>query len=408
MEEEKESPTVLSQQVRDFSNYLSDGYRKIFGKQWPPWLGGLLLGLVAFAMFAYVSAWYIYDGFTVSGDLVINALGIETASGTVETPWDSYGWIHIVGIIGGAFASCLLASDFRIRFPTRRIRLVEGLVGGVIMGVGAMLAPGCNIGGYFSAIASLSASGFVMVFALGSGAYTGVLLARWRLKRELAAGMIKAQIRLPTTSKPAEKKEPTRDLQPLMGLGVLVFSLIAYFIFITSDRITLGAYLLFGLVFGVILQRAGFCVTASFRELFTTGGGGLARGMIVTMVIAMLGFSILIERGIRDPYVLPLGWRTFAGGYIFGLGMVIAGGCATGTLFRIGEGNVQLMLAFVGAAISASLTNAYLVRTEFSNGENVWVVDSMGWPGAIAATLIFLFLFYLVVQFNEMRRKVIL
>jgi len=407
MEEEKASPAILSQQMKDFSNYLSDGYRKIFGKHWPPWLGGLLLGLVGFAMFAYVSAWYIYDGFTVSGDIVINAIGIEPAYGEPETPWDSYGWVHVVAIIAGALASCLLASDFRIRIPTRRIRLVEGFVGGVIMGVGAMLAPGCNIGGYFSAIASLSASGFVMVFALGSGAYTGVLIARWRLERELAAGMIKAQIRLPTT-KSAEKKEPSRDLQPLMGLGVLAFSLIAYFIFITSDRITLGAYLLFGLVFGVILQRAGFCVTASFRELFTTGGGGLARGMIIAMVVAMLGFSIIIERGFRGAYVLPLGWRTFAGGYIFGLGMVIAGGCATGTLFRIGEGNVQLMLAFVGAAISASLTNAYLVRSNFSNGEDVWLVDKMGWPGAIAFTLIFLFLFYLVVQFNEMKRKVTL
>ena len=151
-------------------------------------------------------------------------------------------------------------------------------------------------------------------------------------------------------------------------------------------------------------------MTASFRELFTTGSGGLARGVIVATIVAMLGFTILISQGIRDPYVLPLGWRTFAGGYIFGLGMVVAGGCATGTLFRIGEGNVQLMLAFLGAVISASLMLILLDSINFDSGPHggnyVWLVDELGWPGAVFFAMAFLFVFYLVVQWNEMKRKV--
>jgi len=387
-----------------FFSYLSEGYWKVFGKQWPPWLGGLLLGLVNFAMFAYITVWYIYDGFTLTGDWIISGVGIEPAEKLVN-PWDSTGWVHVVGIMIGAFISTLMASDFKIRFPTRRIRLVEGFTGGAIMGIGAMLAPGCNIGGYFSAIASLSLSGFVMVFALGSGAYTGVLIARFRLKRELASGILKKSINI-GGSKPAPRM-PDRSIQPMIGLGVIAFSLIIYGIYLSQGRAVVGSYLLFGLVFGIILQRAGFCITASFRDLFITGGGGLARGMIVALVVAMLGFSVLIERGIRDPFVLPLGWRTFVGGYIFGVGMVIAGGCATGTLFRIGEGNVQLMLAFIGASISASLMLIFLDRTDLASAEPVWLVDKIGWPWAIGACLIFLFIFYLVVQWNEYKRRVI-
>ncbi len=391
-------------------SYLSDNYRLIFGKQWPPWLGGLILGLLSFALFAYYErAWFIYDGFYVTGDWLISSVGIDPANDTVN-PWDSLGWVQNLGIILGAFISCLLANDFRIRFPTRRIRLVEGFTGGIIMGIGAMLAPGCNIGGYFSAIASLSASGFVMAFALGSGAYTGVLIARWRLKREVAAGMIKATIRTNSPACVTCRKPLPRYFQPLIGMGIAIVVLILYGLYHSDGKYVLGGYLLFGVLFGVVLQRAGFCVTASFRELFTTGGGGLARGVIVATIVAMLGFSILVAQGIRDAYVLPLGWRTYAGGYIFGLGMVIAGGCATGTLFRIGEGNVQLMLAFLGAAVSASLMLIFMDGIDFDTGphggEYIWLVDKMGWPGAILFAFIFLFLFYLVVQWNEMKRKV--
>ena len=320
-----------------FFRYLSDGYWKVFGKQWPAWLGGLLLGLVNFAMFAYIAVWYIYDGFTLTGDWIISGVGMTPAEPKVN-PWDSTGWVHVVGIMTGAFISTLMASDFKIRFPGRRIRLVEGFTGGFIMGIGAMLAPGCNIGGYFSAIASLSLSGFVMVFALGSGAYSGVLIARFRLKRELACGILNKSIHI--GGEHLAPKEIDRSFQPLVGLVVIACSIIIYSIYLSRGKALLGGYLLFGLVFGIILQRSGFCITASFRDLFITGGGGLARGMIVALIVAMLGFSVLNERGIRDPFVLPLGWRTFAGGYIFGLGMVIAGGCATGTLFRIGESKV--------------------------------------------------------------------
>ena len=399
------NPSPDLSKKNSYFSYLSEGYWKIFGRQWPAWVGGLLLGVVNFAMFAYISVWFIYGGFLVNGDWLISRFGIEPAEKLV-TPWKNTGWVHNLGIIIGAFIACLLASDFKIRFPKRKIRLVEGFVGGLIMGVGAMLAPGCNIGGYFSAIGSLSLSGFVMFFALGTGAYTGVLLARWRLKREISSGMIKTSL-LTIPSKQKQTTVTSRKFQPLIGLIIIMFALINFEIFIARGETVIGMYLLFGLIFGVILQRAGFCITASFRELFTTGGAGLARGMIVALIVAILGFSILIGVGFRDAFVMPLGLHTFAGGYIFGIGMVVAGGCATGTLFRIGEGNVQLFLALIGASLSASLTSVFLKEIDFKMGESVWLVDKIGWQGAVIFALIFLFIFYLTVQWNELSRKVV-
>ena len=246
-----------------------------------------------------------------------------------------------------------------------------------------------------------------MFFALGAGAFTGVLLARWRLKREIASGMIKTSVRSVTLKK-THTTVKSRKFQPLIGFIIIIFALLNFEIFVARGETVIGIYLLFGLVFGVILQRAGFCFTASFREIFTTGSGGLARGVIAAMIVVILGFSILIGVGFRDPFLMPLGLHTVMGGFIFGFGMVVAGGCATGTLFRIGEGNVQLFLALIGASLSASLTSVFLKKIEFKMGDSIWLVDKIGWQGAIAFGLVFMFLFYLAVQWNEMRRRIVI
>jgi hypothetical protein len=119
----------------------------------------------------------------------------------------------------------------------------------------------------------------------------------------------------------------------------------------------------------------------------------------------MLGFSILVATGAREPFVLPVGWHTLVGGFLFGLGMVLAGGCATGTLFRVGEGNVQFMFALLGAVISAPLFLLLLNKTGFQMGSPIWLVDRLGWQGALLIGFAFLGIWFLLVQWNEMRMR---
>jgi len=380
---------------------LTEGYQYIFGRMWPAWFGGLLLGLVNFAMFAYAAPWFIYGGFIIPGNWLIHSMGITPANDLVA-PWTNTGFVHDMAIILGAFISILLASNFRIRMPKRKIRLAEGFVGGLIMGVGVMLAPGCNIGGFFSAIASLSVSGFVMLFALAIGAYCGVLIARWRLKREIRSGAVAMYEQKAATAIP--NHQTNRWKQPLIGLMVLLVSLVLFEVALNYNSM-LGVFLLFGLVFGFILQRSGFCFTASFRDTISSGDGRLARGVIVAIGVAMLGFSILLVTGIRDPFLLPVGWHTLVGGFMFGLGMVIAGGCATGTLFRIGEGSVQLLFALPGGMLGAALTGVLLKKVGFTAGSSYWLVDSLGWQWALFAGLAFLVVWFLIIQWNEVRKR---
>ena len=63
--------------------------------------------------------------------------------------------------------------------------------------------------------------------------------------------------------------------------------------------------------------------------------------------------------------------------------MVLAGGCATGTLFRVGEGNIQFMFALLGAVLSAPLFLVLLNKVEFQMSSPIWLVAHLGWQGAL-------------------------
>jgi len=223
-------------------------------------------------------------------------------------------------------------------------------------------------------VSGLSLSGFVLFFGLAGGAYAGVLLARWRVKREVASGVLKSYALKPARA-PVTTRPRSRWRQPLIALFVLVVALAIMELYITGAHTNVAVYLLFGLAFGVVLERSGFCMTASFRDLFTSGGGRLARGAIVAIGVSMIGFAILVATGTRQPFVLPVGWHTLVGGALFGFGMVLAGGCATGTLFRIGEGNVQFMMALLGAIISAPLFSQFLTNIGFKMGPGISLID---------------------------------
>jgi uncharacterized protein len=388
---------------RSFGSSLADGYWYVFGREWPAWLGGILIGFLNVALFAYSSPWYIYTGFVNWGTWLFKLAHIMPAA-KPELPWFNTGSVQDFAVFVGAFVSILAANNFRLRIPGRKIRLLEGFLGGCIMGVGAILAPGCNIGGMFTAISGLSLSGFVLFFGLAFGAIAGAWLAKWRVRRDVASGTL-AKIYERKPDKLKLDKPRSRWRQPLTAVAVVLVMMIPVELLITGGRTKVAVYLLFGLMFGVVLQRSGFCMTASFRDLFTSGTGRMARGTIVGVLTSMIGCAVLYAAGLRTPFVLPVGWHTVVGGFIFGFGMVLAGGCATGTLFRIGEGNVQYVMALLGAIIAAPLFSQFLTRVGFKFSPAISLVSKFGIQGALLIGLAFLAAWFLVVQWNEARSR---
>jgi len=118
-----------------------------------------------------------------------------------------------------------------------------------------------------------------------------------------------------------------------------------------------------GVLFGFVLQRGRFCMTSGFRDLYLTRDATLFKAYVLSLAIQSTGIFALEAAGIIKLGSDPFQWLAAAvGGLIFGLSLVLAGGCASGTYYRIGEGMVGSLVAavFYGIGALASRGNGAL------------------------------------------------
>ncbi len=87
--------------------------------------------------------------------------------------WKDPGTLRNLGIIAGAMGAALLASGYKFKKIKTRKQVFAAILGGLLMGYGARLGFGCNIGALFSGIASLSLSGWIYGVFLFLGAIVG-------------------------------------------------------------------------------------------------------------------------------------------------------------------------------------------------------------------------------------------
>jgi len=115
-----------------------------------------------------------------------------------------------------------------------------------------------------------------------------------------------------------------------------------------------------GLVFGAIVQRSRFCVLAAvsnwvlMRDLRQAYGYLMAVGIAIagTAMLELNGLVSIAETGFRGGRIDWLG--TLAGGTLFGVGTVFAGGCAGRLLVRGAEGSAGAWVALIAAGVSAA------------------------------------------------------
>src|SRR5256712_4216638 len=288
------------------------------------------------------------------------------------------GWI-----VGGAIAA-LLSREFAIRVPPRA-GLAKGAAGGLLVGGGAVLAFGCNIGGFFSATRAVALSGVGMMLGLGMGAFLGLRYLVWEVAHRPDWSRGGGRIYLQTSA-------PAAGRQPWAGALVLGLVLAALFLYARAGYGTQVIFLLFGAAFGVIFQRSRFCLVRAFREPFMTGDAEHTRAAALALVVSTLGFAILKYADLKDKseWVFPAVWLgSLAGGLAFGIGMTLAGGCGAGSLWRAGEGQVKLWVAVACFALGASLVRLGAVQTGLLQklGTAVFLPSMLGWAGAIVLIL---------------------
>lgn len=114
-----------------------------------------------------------------------------------------------------------------------------------------------------------------------------------------------------------------------------------------------------GAVSGYVMHRSDFCIAGMFRDLFLFKSGYKLRPLLLLVTASMLLFELSRQTGLLPIYPFPLlgapSLANFVGGMLLGIGMVLAGSCVAGTLYKMGAGNVPAMVAFVGLITGSAL-----------------------------------------------------
>lgn len=157
-----------------------------------------------------------------------------------------------------------------------------------------------------------------------------------------------------------------------------------------------AALFLVGAAAGVILYNAAFGFTSSWRVFISDRrGAGLRAQMVMLALTCAVFFPILASgevfgQAVRGS-ISPVGVGVAAGAFIFGLGMQLGGGCASGTLFSVGGGSTRMLITLfffiIGSVIGTAHMGWWTAQPALAATS---LVNTMGpWAGLAASLGVF-------------------
>lgn len=155
---------------------------------------------------------------------------------------------------------------------------------------------------------------------------------------------------------PQVDDEATRKNQRKAFMVLGFFAVVSVACFIMSELyIYLIAYLWFGFTYGLALQYGRFCFSSAFRDLFAVGVPRMVVGIMIATVLFGLSASFVNASGESTFHPAPTSIHAMIAGLIFGIGMVFAGGCASGSLYKAGEGNGVSMIVILSISTTQAI-----------------------------------------------------
>jgi uncharacterized membrane protein YedE/YeeE len=405
-----------------FKNKAKELYGLLCEKEWNPYVTGVIVAFFSVMMMAWWRPWGAVGAIRNWGDWIMygvaSVFGAE--AGVLQYYEEAPGSIFVnsgsvigIGFVAGAFISACLGKDFALRVPPYR-EMVKAVIAGVLMGIGATMAGGCNVGGFYNAIGNLAANGFTMMIGLVFGVILGLKLLYLEMEH--------------ITWGDSGSKTVTFPPAVIYGLGVLailgiVIASYSYAGNEDSDYIaSLSGVIVLAACLGYTMQRGRWCMVQGFREPHMTGDCTLAKSVMLSIFIVAIGAAVLkyavpvraegeavlnVAHYVRGTF----GWGGVVGGFIFGLGAMFAGGCGSGTLWRVGEGQVKLIMVVPFFAITSSIMTSWFQDQEFEAdgvlGSYVYMPEVMGYGPTLLIIGGIMVAWYLVVTWNEETNKLI-
>lgn len=117
--------------------------------------------------------------------------------------------------------------------------------------------------------------------------------------------------------------------------------------------------LVIGLATGFLMHRSDFCLAGAFRDVFLFNSYRSLRQLVLLVITAAFLFELSRLAGVLPfypfPWFAPPAMVNILGGLVFGLGMVLSGGCVIGILYKMGGGSLMAGVAFLGLLVGSAL-----------------------------------------------------
>ncbi len=310
----------------------------------------MLIGLVSVALGYSVyevagkgSIWGITTGESKLGGLFWKSLGFSVdqlryyQQFKLLSPVEDYTQAIVFAILVGGFAAALLTRSFAIKHIPDRWMLLQAVVGGALLGYGARLALGCNIGNFLSAWAAGGLHAAIFTAALLPGTYLGL---------KLTEKVFMAR---------AAPKKVSLTVPPATQRWVGVVVALAALAVTPLLKPVVAVWWVAGIAFGVLGWVSSICFASCYRDMVAPR---YASGVMVKAVgLAVLTYStgIYLLQLVGIPFALTppqIGvLQFFLGGLIFGLGIGIAGSCIFSSEWRAGGGSVYSMIVLLSTIL---------------------------------------------------------
>ncbi len=129
-----------------------------------------------------------------------------------------------------------------------------------------------------------------------------------------------------------------------------------------ADVVLPLAGLVLGIAFGRIVAATNFCTMGAVTDIVLLGDYRRMRAWVLAAAVALAGTQMLAAAGAVDLaaaiYISPrLDWFAhIVGGTVFGVGMVLAGGCVSRNLVRAGAGDIRALVSALIVALVGAMT----------------------------------------------------
>jgi uncharacterized membrane protein YedE/YeeE len=190
-----------------------------------------------------------------------------------------------------------------------------------------------------------------------------------------------------------------------LGLALVATAILIALVLLDGQPAS-AALIVGGFGLGIAFLKAEFSYTASWRRFLTRGeAGGLLAGLIVIAICALAVVPVAALRQNFGGAIAPLGPSLLIGAFTFGIGMQLANGCGSGTLYTVGGGSGRMLIALLFFVIGSVFGSLSLPSFLALGGiDPILASDYLGpWGGLVATLASVAFAAALIVAFAKRR-----